>query len=164
MIYLDCGYYIGDAEKSNCVDDTWTRFGFEPHPGIEVPEYVLRKAVWIKDGTMKFNIGGRNDASSLEGTSGHSDPVTIEVETIDFSEFVKNLPPEPIVCSMDIEGAEFAVLEKMIKDNTIYKIRFLDIEFHHRIMGDAKGPDDARSLIKQIQDRGVIIKLKVPLE
>ena len=64
---------------------------------------------------------------------------------------------------MDIEGAEFAVLEKMLKENTIDKINILDIEFHHRLMND-KTPDDARELIRQIKERGVKIKLKVGLE
>jgi FkbM family methyltransferase len=165
MIYIDCGYYVGAAKELNCVQNDWTLYGFEAHPGLEVPKWVKRKAVWINDDKVKFNIGGRDDAASIDGTSGHTEGTPqIEVQAFDFSKFVGDLPNDMIICSMDIEGAEFPVLEKMLDDGTMDKITFLDVEFHHRIMGEAKGPEDAKYLIKRIQDLGVIIHLKVPVE
>lgn len=71
----------------------------------------------------------------------------IEVPCIDFSKFVTvaawaTLHPnahhsigitEPeIYCKMDIEGAEFAVLRKMLKDGSINFIKKLWVEFHER--------------------------------
>ena len=160
-VLIDCGFYAGIATKKyeNRVDYV---YAFEPNPEIEVPDFVQRKAVWIKNGKVDFQIGGREDSASILGTSGHDEPRIIKIACIDFSKFVADLPDDFIICSMDIEGAEFAVLDKMLKENTIDKINILDIEFHHRLMVD-KTSDDARELIKRIEERGVKVKLKVEL-
>lgn len=171
MIFLDCGFYSGYALRkwidAQAVDDSWTIYAFEPNPGYPLkhrldtfpPINLIRKAVWIKDGTVNFHIGGRDDSASVAGTSGHSDFITKRVKCIDFSKFVSELPDDYIVCSMDIEGAEYQVLEKMLQDKTIDKINELDIEFHHRLMPD-KDDDDSRELITQIRMRGVNVRLK----
>lgn len=165
MIYIDCGYYMGMAFEKYIKDAPggWTIYAFEPNLEIEVPKGVRRKAVWIKDGEMQFQISGRKDAAALKGESSHPDgSKEITVKTIDFSKFVGKLPNDYIICSMDIEGAEFPVLEKMIKDGTIDKINELDIEFHHRLRLD-KNPEDSQELIDKITERGVKVTLKVPL-
>lgn len=163
MIYVDAGYYAGVAERLNCVGRDWAKYGFEPNPGIEVPPWVKRKAAWIKGGKVKFNVGGRDDSASIDGTSGHAEGVPqIEVPAFDFSKFIGNLPDEPIVCSMDIEGAEFKVLAKMIDDGTAGKLTFLDVEFHHRLMNDYTA-EDAQALIDKLQQLGVIVRLKIEL-
>ena len=40
------------------------------------------------------------------------------------------MPESEIYCKMDIEGAEFSVLRKMIKDESIKKIKKIWIEWH----------------------------------
>jgi len=171
-IYLDCGWYAGMTldryVEAGTIDNTWTAYAFEPSPVIRkaghfnnppIPVTFIKKAVWIKDGRVKFNISNRENASSIKGTSGQTDPKEITVGCVDFSRFVRELPDAYIICSMDIEGAEFEVLEKMLEEDTIDKINVLDIEFHHRLMADYE-PKDARKLIKRIRERGVEIRLK----
>lgn len=160
-IFIDCGYYAGKALEQYDLKG-WKIYAFEPNPDIEVPDFVRREAVWVSDGEVTFQIGGRHDAASIEGTGGHGDPKLIKVPSIDFSKFVSELPQVDI-CSMDIEGAEFKVLEKMLEDKTIDKIKLLDIEFHHRLMIGYE-PDDARDLVKRIKARGVKVKFKDKLE
>lgn len=48
--------------------------------------------------------------------------------------FHGELPPDEceIYCKMDIEGAEFAVLRKMLKDGTVKYLKKLWVEFHER--------------------------------
>jgi hypothetical protein len=163
MIYLNCGYYAGnDWNRFESAPD-WTIYAFEPNPELEVPDFVIRKAVWTEETEVDFAIGGRNDAASIKGTSGHSDPKMIKVQTIDFSKFVAELPDEPIICTMDCEGSEFPILEKMLKDGTIKKITLLDIEFHHRIMADYDS-DDAHDLLNRIRKEGVLVCLRIPLQ
>ncbi len=175
MILLDAGFYAGKALEQyidrGIVDDTWTVYAFEPNPDIDIekqverfnlPVDIIKKAVWIKDGKVKFQIGGRDDSASIQGTTGHTTPKIVKVPSIDFSKFVSKLPDVYTICSMDIEGSEFRVLEKMLKEHTIDKIDFLDIEFHHRFM-NGYSPEDAEELIKQIKSRGVKVKLKVEL-
>jgi len=165
-IYIDVGFYAGVALKKyqdeGIVDDSWTVYAFEANPQLKVPKWVSRKAAWIKDGKVTLLISGREDSASVQGTSGHTTPQKVKVPSIDFSKFVAKLPDVYTICSMDIEGAEFRVLKKMLKDKTIDKINLLDIEFHHRLMKDYDS-EDAKKLVKQIRYRGVKVKLKVGL-
>lgn len=175
-IFLDCGFYAGNALKiymdKGVVDDTWTVYGFDPNPDLETEKYlekfdfkvnIIKKAVWTKNGKIPFHIAGRHDAAGIADLTGHTDPKEVMVSTINFSKFVADLPEANIICSMDIEGAEYVVLEKMLKDNTIDKIKVLDIEFHHRLMNDYTDVE-SQALIDQIVARGVKVKLKVPLQ
>lgn len=177
-IYLDCGFYAGITLRryidAGIIDKTWEIYVFEPNPEIKAeqriedhfsdfPVKLFRQAVWTKDGEVEFEIAGREDAASISGTSGHVTPKVITVPSIDFSKFVDDLPKAYILCSMDIEGAEFYVLPKMLEEHTIDKIDLLEIEFHHRLMAD-RDIDDAKKLIKEVKKRGVKVKLKDKLE
>ena len=167
MIYIDCGYYAGIAlkqyKKDGIVDDSWTIYAFEPNPELNYPgPKLIRKAVWIKEGEMTFNVGGRHDAGHLNGIAGGGEEKQITVETMDFSEFVGELPDDYIICSMDIEGAEWQVLRKMIHDGTMSKINLLDVEMHHRISSEYY-KEEAEELVKKIEDLGVTVSLKVEL-
>lgn len=170
-IFLDCGYYAGGAVQkyidAGVVDDTWIIYGFEPNPEIKIKRRpnmkIYRRAVWIKNGRINFHIAGRDDAAGIADLTGHTDPKEISVSTIDFSEFVSKLPlGANIICSMDIEGAEYQVLEKMLADESIDRIKILDIEFHHRFMNDYTAIESEK-LIRAIRKRGVKVKLKVAL-
>lgn len=168
-IFLDCGFYAGVALHkyidAGVVDNSWKVYAFEASPEIEINTYpwveVIRKAVWTDTGEVTFQIGGRNDASSVQGTSGHGNPKLVTVPSIDFSHFVAKLPKGFIICSMDIEGSEYRVLEKMLNKGTIDRINILDIEFHDRLMLD-KTIDDSQELIDKLIIR-TAIRLKVPL-
>ena len=175
-IYVDCGFYrgiaLGNYLKDGVVDDSWKFYAFEPNEELNleesidtlgVPIELIKKAVWIENTTVPFSTYDRDNASSIQGTTAHDNPKTVDVPAIDFSEFVAGLPEDAnIYCSMDIEGAEFVVLAKMIADETISKINVLDIEFHHRFMSDYT-EDDAAKLISQLESLGVEVRLKVPL-
>lgn len=165
MIFLDCGFYRGVALQkyidAGLVDDSWTIYAFEPNPEIESDRKLIRKAVWTHDGTVTFQLGGRDDASSIKGTGPHGDPREIEVESIDFSKFVSELPDEFIICSLDVEGAEFPILEKMLEEGTIDRIGLLDVEFHHRLL-HYKTQQDSQGLLDKLINR-TAVRLKVPL-
>lgn len=170
-IYLDCGFYAGMALQKyidkGIVDDTWEVYAFEPCPmqqHLDKYPWVhhIKKVVWIKNGRVNFLISNRENAHSVTGTTGNNGAKKTTKAAIDFSKFVASLPKAYIICSMDIEGSEFVVLKKMLDEHTIDKINILDIEFHHRLMLKYK-PEDAQMLIKQIEARGVEVKLKEPL-
>jgi len=154
-IFIDCGSHIGQSVKS--FQETklfsqhpWEIFCFEANPFLnhlvllEEPFSVnfQQKAVWIKDGTIQFFI---DKDPSCEGssvcekkTSGKLDkdhPVV--VHCVDLSQWiVKNFKKDDeIILKMDIEGAEYEVLEKMFKDNSISYINTLYIELHAEKIG-----------------------------
>ena len=165
-IFLDCGQFDGVAIKQYCVDDSWTIYSFEPDPKYppDLPKHKLyKRAVWTRNGRIKYRIDPLQQASHIDGIAGTPFEEERTVSTIDFSDFVSKLPDaDLVVCSMDIEGAEFYVLPKMIEAGTIKKIDILDIEFHHRLMPDHDS-EDALKLIQQLFNLGVIVRLKIVL-
>lgn len=140
-IYIDAGAYNGDTL------DCEKLFGFKADKKIafEVNPRFIKKlqktdaevhhqAVWFRNAEIDVYI---DKALKPLGTTVFSSKAKklplikkIRVESIDFSEFVKNLDADEIVIKMDIEGAEFPVLDKMIKDNSFRKVKKLYCEFH----------------------------------
>ena len=115
-------------------------FVFEPNPTF-YNSYkgsnliFIPKAVWTEDRTMQMYISKdtKQYGSSLikeRDTIFHEKP--IEVECIDFSKWIKdNIKPYwKLTVKLDIEGAEYDVLWKLIKDGTIKYIKELYVEFH----------------------------------
>lgn len=170
-IFIDAGFYIGRALDyyAPFLDDTWTVFAFEPNPTLDVESMLKRfpfevklinKAVWIKDGNVHFRLQSRTDAAHID-TIRPSIDKRITVPAIDFSRFIKELPEaETIVCSMDIEGAEFPVLRKMINEKTIRRISVLDVEFHHRFLS-TETVETVSLLRRELESEGVLVKLKL---
>lgn len=144
------------------IDGSFEIHTFEPNPACNVPHRLKEfpfditfheKAVWVKDGHISFNQENHKISGSGSPTDGTSDIDgwgssvdnigfdhpgylnKILVESIDFSRFVNELPDDAnIICKMDIEGSEFTVLRKMIREGSIKKIKKIYVEFHERIM------------------------------
>lgn len=167
-IFLDCGHYVGKALEyyAPFMDDSWLVYAFEPNTQLNVtmtskrfpfPVSWVQKAVWIEDGEVDFELGGREDAS-------HISSVGQPVPSLDFSKFVAELPQDAvIVCSMDIEGSEFPVLRKMLADKTAQRLSLLDIEFHHRLTNNEEDQASADFLRRCLEGEGVLVKLKVEI-
>lgn len=171
-IFLDCGTHFGEGlkefhDKLNL--NGWLVYAFEPNPScikkISLPFKIeiIEKAVWIENGEALFRQDNNNNdkcgvASNLAIINNKRDTYIepIYVKTLDFSEFVHNLPENTyIVCKMDIEGAEFEVLNKMIKDKSICRINELYCELHGMsILYNTKD-----ELIKKIKKAGVKFNL-----
>ena len=146
-VFLDCGGNYGQSidrfKRTSLYSPDFIIYSFEPNPITNVA-YKNRqdiifsdKAVWINDSTINFYISKRHKyvGSSLmaEKTSGHIDlEHPIVVQTLDFSKWlIDNFDKKDyILLKMDIEGAEYDVLEKMIKDGSINYINKMFIEFH----------------------------------
>lgn len=165
-IFLDCGQFNGVAIQQYCVDDSWDIYSFEPFPmpDLKLPKHeLIQKAVWTNDLGLDFNVDPLNQASHVSGIGGTAFPEIRRVPSLDFSQFVGELPPaDVVVCSMDIEGAEFVVLRKMLRDGTARTLDVLDVEFHHRLMPD-EDADTAKQLIQELSNAGVIVRLKIVL-
>lgn len=164
-IFLDCGRFDGVAIQQYCVDDSWEIYSFDidPQDMLDLPSHTLiESAVWVDDKGVSVALDPQKQASHIVGVAGTEYADTKMMPSLDFSWFVHELPPATIVCSMDIEGAEFPVLRKMIKNGTAPLIDVLDIEFHHRMMND-EDDESARKLIQELSALGVIVRLKIVL-
>lgn len=172
-IFIDCGLFSGVSVQQYVWNKTWKIYAFDADPDFNEAHFnylpkleFINKAVWIEDTTLQFvNHSVRKDAGRLLLPDEVPIAKTVEVEAIDFSAFLKNIPDDAwVVCSMDIEGAEFEVLPKLIKDGTIHKIALLDIEFHHRLFPDPETYlKKTKYLLSKLQSTGMTIRLKVPL-
>ena len=172
-IFIDAGYYIGRALKyyAPFLDDSWTVYAFEPNTELDVEESLkqfpfqiewIKKAVWTEDGETEFRLAGRNDASHIDGIRDSVDR-KIVVPTIDFSRFIAELPQDSIICvSMDIEGAEYPVMRKMLEEGTASKLDLLDVEFHHRLLLEEDAATSS-TLRQAFEGLDVMVKLKLEL-
>ena len=145
-IFVDAGAYKGLTVKAFKNSEEYTEdfkiYAFEPNPHAKVHKnprgaIVIKKAVWIKDGVESFYTNRKHKvcqgASLLrEKTSGGlNKKKPLKVETVDFGKWIMQFDiTDYIIVKMDIEGAEFRVLDKMIKDGSINYIDKLYLETH----------------------------------
>lgn len=78
----------------------------------------------------KYSKFLNNSGNALE--RGLNWNIKITVESFDFSKWLKDTihPDDYVICKLDVEGAEYEVLKKCIKDGTIQLLDKLDAEFH----------------------------------
>ena len=81
---------------------------------------VINAAVWTEDGKIGFASSG-DDKGSVSRESEQS------VDCIDLS---RAIPQETDLLKMDIEGAEFPVLQKLFESGTIQRVKRIAVELH----------------------------------
>ena len=144
---------------------------FEPNPffhkGYKDSSFVLvKKAIWTSDCVLPFYLSKDKQqiASSLLEDKlckvnsqlqpyFYDDP--IDVECVDFSEWIKkNIKPNyNLILKLDIEGAEYDVLWKMISDGTIKYVNQLFVEFHQDTVVSKR--ETHPKLIKELERLGL---------
>ena len=109
------------------------------------------RAVWIRDEKIQYYPGRERllSAGSLIAKKKWVDtdnPVT--VQAFDFSTWLHRVArwDDEIICKMDIEGAEYAVLGKMLDDETIGMLDILHVEWHWKKLANVTGEQHTRLL------------------
>ena len=139
-IFLDCGAHKGESvKKFRQYFDDFEIYSFEANPQLFEHHKSLDTSfygvlVWDRNCSMPFYL----DDLDYDGSSVYSHKRNlykkseINAEAIDLSEFIQQhfSKNDLIFLKMDIEGAEYVVLNKMIEDNTIFYVDELLIEFH----------------------------------
>lgn len=99
--------------------------------------FILKQnAIWNKNETKLFYItndqwGDLGCTLKPEKKERMDKENPMVVECIDFSEFIKSFNDDIyLVIKLDIEGAEYEVLESLINTGMINKINELYVEFH----------------------------------
>lgn len=88
------------------------------------------------------NIYLSNDGTSLLKKTKKKEKIKI----VDVADFVKKFNHIDLM-SINIEGAEYEVLERLIETDLIQKIKFLQVQFHPFV---AKADDRRKSIIKNL--------------
>lgn len=77
------------------------------------------------------------------------------VHCIDFAEFIRNLNfPAKILCKMDLEGAEYKILDHLIETKILDTLSELYIEWHNHLL---KSNHDNNYYINQIKNRRIVL-------
>ncbi len=114
-------------------------YAFEANPDILLFSEtdgvdIHNKAVWHTDGEiLEFAIYGNSGMSSSLFIPNKNKNL-INVETIDFAKFLYETctKEDRVIVKLDIEGAEYEVLYKLIITGAIHLIDDLIIEFHKK--------------------------------
>lgn len=178
-VFIDAGAYNGDTVKQffnwgliNGNPHEYKVYAFEPNPNMkkqmedvasqyENVEYIP-KAVWVADEPIQFAVDTTptplgstvmSGKTNIWDNFGH-----VKVEAVDFSEWLKQFINDEVIIKMDIEGAEFPVLEKMIMDKTIFIPKKLMVEFHPNKVKEYT-TTYCNQFIQEIKDMGVPLEV-----
>jgi len=145
-VFIDCGAWTGDSIKAfKKFYKGFEIYGFECEPRLtkeltklseKLDFKFINKAVWINNKPINLypGQGDLTQSSSLHKSKrkyiDKKNPV--KVEAIDLSKWIiKNFNKEDyIICKMNIEGAEYKILPKMLKDGSIDYIDRLYMSWH----------------------------------
>ncbi len=110
------------------------------------PRFILHEAAIAtkNDKTVFYDMNANivsDGASIVQIETGYAQNAGYEVAMIDFCEFLKNLIAEHgkiHFVKLDIEGAEFEVLDAILEQNLFEKIEFLMVETHERFFDNGR--------------------------
>jgi FkbM family methyltransferase len=173
--FLDCGSNKGQGLNHFVnllgIDELWEIHAFEPNPKINIETIqnkrlnivIHKKAVWTDNSTRNFKLLKNNEANLVEGVVGDKQQSgfwgceeIVPVECIDFWEFVSLITKENVYIKMDIEWAEYQVIEHMLNKGWPNKIRSMWVEFHG--IGHEEFKNKANELITQIEKHGTKVE------
>ncbi len=145
--------------------------GVEPNPRSlnycrdRIPRdmIVLPKAFWSEPGKkLEFFLpraqqelpkGADGVSGSLDGSHEYASDQKLEVETTSLAEILEQCARAHCdVLKMDIEGAEYGVLDQLCSSGEIRKVAQVLIEFHHKVTQHTL--DDTQRAVAQMQRNG----------
>jgi FkbM family methyltransferase len=146
-IFIDCGGYDGcSATKFVMRYQFFDSITFEPNPALwhyyaTIPTALVKKAVYISNQAVDLIIDDIDgDGSSLMeskkidffGTKPNEKFQKIPVECLDIVEIINKASElyDQIVLKLDIEGAEYEVLQRLLDFGLVSKIKVIYAEFH----------------------------------
>lgn len=147
-VFIDCGGHCGCSIKKFIKEhDDFECFTFEANPRLAeyyegLPTTLIQKAVWSESGQTRFYIGGK---WGFESSSLYADKFNVDrndfvnVEMVDLGEWIKsNFDKEDyIVLKLDVEGAEYEILDSMLADGSFEYLNELHGEEHFKKHGAA---------------------------
>ncbi len=125
---------------------------------------ILPNALWTRAGeTLAFHLPRSQDElpQGADGVSGSLDPSheyveggeRIETLTVDLNALLAHAGrTECDVLKLDIEGAEYALLEALIASGRIRAAHQVLVEFHHGVTGHS--PADTQRIVSQLGAAG----------
>ena len=172
--FIDCGAHCGEsilAAKQRFGTDIIT-ISFEPITGLVKQLQEIHKddstiniqnsAVWINDEVKKLYLSeDYTDGSSLlNSLNDLRDDHYLKVLCFDLSLWLSESFTEDdyLILKLDIEGAEYEVLNKMIEDGTINLINEFWGEWHDMKISDEKTLKMSKKVYRYLEDNNIEFK------
>ncbi|MDF9795704.1 FkbM family methyltransferase [Catalinimonas alkaloidigena] len=167
-LVIDCGANQGDI--SALFARTGAKiYAYEPDPiAFKILESkfssnpdvkCVPKAVWVENGQIDLylhsdqegeNIDFTVSSSIVKGKKNVSERNNIQVETINLIELIKNESSPISVLKLDVEGAEIALLQRIIEEELYKKIALILVETHeNKIEAHVQPVQEMRKLIEK---------------
>ncbi|MFC4677466.1 FkbM family methyltransferase [Desulfovibrio legallii] len=168
-VCIDCGANKGDVTEI-FANTGASVIAFEPHPicyralkkrfSHNENVKIFNKGVFIKNDRMKLFISNVEEydplaisqSSSLYRTKTNIDSAKYhDVEVIDITDFIFSIDKKISILKLDVEGAEYCILEKIIISGALNKIETVLVETHEdRIPEICEEAIRVRKLIKDM--------------
>lgn len=135
-VVLDVGGYEGQWASDIFSRYCSTIYIFEPVQSFaeaikkrfKKNQKIIVHAAGLSSITKKANINVSLDGSSMVKVAGSS----AEIDLIDVAEFFKENNIEEVgLMKINIEGAEYDLLDRMIEQNLISKVENIQVQFHN---------------------------------
>lgn len=169
--FIDCGAHCGESilmAKQRFGENTVV-ISFEPIPGLAKQLQEIHKdnptiniqnsAVWINNDVKKFHLSEEyTDGSSLlTSLNNLREEHYIEIPCFDLSSWIKETfnPNDYIILKLDIEGAEYEVLNKLIEDGTINMINEFWGEWHDMKIDDKYTLELSKKIYNYLKDNNI---------
>jgi len=179
-VFIQCGCYCQPSgwlrrrvDEHNVVGHI---FEANPHQVPLIQQSIVDKgykgkivlhhcAVWIEAGVIDFFTGSGKKETTVASTmmrnktSGKIDwNYPHQVQSIDFGKWIMdNCSGKRASLLMDIEGAEYSVLEKMATDGSLDLVDDIRVEFHDTKMDDPEAYKARReAILGSFKERGII--------
>lgn len=176
-VFIDGGAHRGQTirafKKSGLwADHDWLIYAFECNPRLVhhlQEKYsardnvkIIGKAMWIHNQGLEFYFGKTDlGGNVVDNRYTKKSLGKIHVASVDFGDWLKEnfTTDDTIYVKLDIEGAEYAVLDKMFHDRTIRYVDQFFLEFHSTLMDGITEAKD-RELLKKINGLGIPVETK----
>jgi len=172
--FIDCGAHCGEsilAAKQRFGDDIII-ISFEPTPGLAKQLQEIHKdnptvniqnsAVWVNNEIKNFHLSEKyTDGSSLlNSLNDLREDHSIKIPCFDLSSWLKDTfsKDDYLILKLDIEGAEYEVLNKMIEDGTINLVNEFWGEWHDMKISDLKTLEISKKVYKYLEDNNIKFK------
>lgn len=176
-IFIDGGAHRGQTirafEKSKLWSEhDWDIYAFECNPRLaaflkekfadRMDVKIINKAMWIHNQGVEFYSGKTDLGGNVVGNRYTKKTMgKIRVASVDFGDWIKEnfTLADTVYVKLDIEGAEYAILDKMFRDRSVRYVDKFFLEFHSAIMDSFTEAKD-RELLEKIRGLGIPVETK----
>lgn len=143
MIVVDCGCFPhGGVDSIGYLVERFEPdvvYGFDPWPALKEGVEMIgetrvvrsRRAVWTHEGVMRYTHADAGATMLAENRRGRwGKHTTSHVDCVDLAAFLVGIRGHTVVVKLDVEGAEYAVLEHLADLGLDDDIELLLVEWH----------------------------------